>query len=75
MICRKSMAVFYNKNRVVRDVKAHGNCVYISSRQKYMILYVNSDVYEEKKTTVKKIKGVTKVIDCNNESELFQIKL
>lgn len=67
---RIGLYIYFKQNKFIRQLRRYGNVVYVNTKQKYMLVYINDSDLEKTLEHLSKLKYVTNVL----ESEYRNIK-
>ncbi|CAD2077125.1 YlbG family protein [Phocicoccus pinnipedialis] len=67
---RIGLYIYFKQNKFIRQLRRYGNVVYVNTKQKYLLVYINESELDKTLDHLSKLKYVTKVI----ESEYRNIK-
>jgi len=74
MVVRKSLVVYFNNPKVIKQIAEFGEIKYYTKKRKYAILYLNKEEQAQVKDKLYKIKGVKKVEESLFENTEYQLE-
>ncbi len=58
---RMSLIVYFNRPKVLKQIKNHGNLAYYHKKRRYAVIYINAEDEQNVVNRLKKIRHVRKV--------------
>ena len=70
---RMSIIVYFNRPKVLKQIKNHGNLAYYHKKRRYAVLYINADEQQNVVNRLKKIRHVRKVEVSLLDRDMYHI--
>ena len=70
---RMSLIVYFNRPKVLKQIKRHGNLAYYHKKRRYAVIYVNAEDEQNVVDRLKKIRHVRKVEVSLLDRDMYHI--